>query len=61
MGFRTQILRMVTIKMTTSKNVNWQTSDWQHKNGVTALQGPKVQDVDYSSEEESYELLPSGD
>jgi len=48
--------------MTTSKNVDGQTSNWQQNNGVTALEGfREVQYIDHSSEEESYELLPSGD
>ena len=47
--------------MTTSKNTG-QTSNWQENNGVTALEGfREAQDIDDSSEEESYELLPSGD
>jgi hypothetical protein len=51
-------------KMTTSKNSNWQTSDWQHliSGGVTALEGSRqAQFIDYSIVEDSYELLPSGD
>ena len=48
--------------MTTSKNVNGQTSNWQQNNDVTALECfREVQHIDDSSEEESYELLPSGD
>ena len=49
--------------MTTSKNVNGQTSNWQHNNDVTALEGFRREAgyIDESSEEESYELLPSGD
>jgi hypothetical protein len=53
---------MGTGQMTTSKNVNGQTSNWQHDNGVTALAGVReTQYIDDFSEEESYELLPSGD
>jgi hypothetical protein len=49
--------------MTTSKNVNGQTSNRQRENDVTALEGScrETRDIDDSSEEESYELLPSGD
>jgi len=55
-------LRTGTVKMTTSKNVNGQTSNWRQNNGVTALEGLReVEYIDDSSEEESYELLPSGD
>lgn len=56
------ILRLRIIKMTTSNNVNWQTSNLQYNNGVTALEVLReAQDIEYSSLEESYELLPSGD
>jgi hypothetical protein len=61
--FGTQILRTRTVEMTTSKNVNGQTSNWQQNNDVTALEGfcREMRYIDDSSEEESYELLPSGD
>ncbi len=48
--------------MTTSNNVNRQTSNLQHNNGVTALEVLReAQEIEYFSQEESYELLPSGD
>jgi hypothetical protein len=48
--------------MTASKNVASQTNNWQHHNGFTALECfREAQYIDHSSEEESYELLPSGD
>jgi hypothetical protein len=48
--------------MTTSKNVNGQTSNWQQNNGATAPEGLRdVQYIDDFPEEETYELLPSGD
>jgi len=48
--------------MTTSKNVNGQTSNWQQNSSITGLEGLReVQHIDDSSEEETYELLPSGD
>ena len=49
-------------QMTTS-NSNRETGNWQHiSNGITATEGPRVaQFIDYTTVEESYELLPSGD
>jgi len=49
--------------MTTSKNFNRQNNWEQHiRGGVTALEGfREAQSIDYSTMEESYELLPSGD
>jgi len=51
--------------MTTSKNPYWwqiwQTSNSQHNSGVTALEDCEAQYIHHSLEEESYELLPSGD
>ncbi len=47
--------------MMTSNNVNRQTSNLQN-NSVTALEVLReAQEIEYSSQEESYELLPSGD
>jgi len=49
--------------MTTAKNSNRQ-NNWEHliRGGVTALEGLReAQAIDYSTVEESYELLPSGD
>jgi hypothetical protein len=48
--------------MTTSKSTyRWQTSNSQRDSGVTAVEGGEAQYIDHSLEEESYELLPSGD
>ena len=50
-------------QMTTSKNSNRQ-NNWEHhiRGGVSALEGfREAQSIDYSTMEESYELLPSGD
>ena len=49
--------------MTTWKNSNRQ-DNWtaQIRGGVSALEGfREAQSIDYSTMEESYELLPSGD
>lgn|SRR5208283_5838659 len=49
--------------MTTS-NSNRETGNWQRNNfsGITATEGSRVaQFIDYTTVEESYELLPSGD
>jgi len=47
--------------MTISKNVYLYTGNWQPNSGTAKLDGLDVQYLDYSLEEESYELLPSGD
>jgi hypothetical protein len=50
-------------QMTTS-NSNRETGNWQRNdfNGITATEGSRVaQFIDYTTMEDSYELLPSGD